>query len=175
MRKLIFSILLALAGDAFADSAYREPDLDAPLFNTAEVALAPEDRSRLATNIAAYIQRIGESAPRAQLDFAAQALGIALRLDPENRLAALVNSRLRRGLPAPADDVAADPKMVATDLHLHARAAKRAGGEDNGKVAGYLLELAAAIDPNSEAIARDLAFYRKAGHAADWSFVPADP
>ncbi len=169
-----FLVLALAASSALAAPTYHEPKLDPPLFDVTKVALAPPDRARIATNLASYIQGLGANPAQAQLDFAAQALGFALWLDPENRSASIVNSRLRRGLSVAAEGPFVDAKVIATDLHAQARAVKKAGGEDNDKVAGYLLELAVAINPENDDAAYDLSLFRRAGRAADWSFVETE-
>lgn len=170
-----FFLLLALAaGSALAAPTYHEPKLDPPLFDVSKVALAPQDRTRIATNLGSYVQRLGANPAQAQLDFAAQTLGFALWLDPENRSASILNSRLRRGLSVAAEGPFVDVKLISTDLHAQARAVKKVGGEDNDKVAGYLLELAVAINPENDDAAYDLSLFRRAGRAADWSFVETE-
>lgn len=76
---------------------YRRPSLDDPVFLTEGLTLDRDQVLALAEDIAALIVACPEHPDISNPEFQAQALGIALRLDPRNRAAVVANGQLDQG------------------------------------------------------------------------------
>lgn len=145
---------------------YRPPDLTTPVFDASQLSLETPVRARLATLLAAVVSEYD-----ATLD--AKILGIALRLDPANRAALAVAERRRKGdLP---DELAEKPpyprSAVSAYLAGQSFGLRTRGGPDNITLAGYLNDLAAAIDPANEIARNEKGLYRKKFAPPAWTFL----
>ena len=103
---LVMTLLAAWAGTCAAQQApgYREPDLDTPIF-AGNLRLDGAERQATATLLARYIRNEMKFTDRREQVMAAKLLGIALRLDPANKQAIIVNGILKTGRnPTPDGD-----------------------------------------------------------------------
>lgn len=145
---------------------YRPPDLTAPIFDVRQVSLDPAIRTRLATLLAAAVTEYD-----ATLD--AKILGIALRLDPLNRSALEAAERRRKGdLPDERPDNPAYPvATIAEYLAGQSLGLRTRAGADNITLAGYLNDLAVAIDPSNPIAQHEQQLYRRNFAPPAWSFL----
>ncbi len=159
-------VFLALGGSplrAQLSTVYEEPDLTTPVFAVDRLGLEPQARSALATVLAAGVTYFN-----ATLD--AKIIGVALRLDPQNRAAREAADCRQRGELPEARPGAPKPCPAATVLaYLTGQSAglRAKGGPDNLALAAYLSDIAADLDPHNPA-----ARYEKAT-CASLQFVPA--
>ncbi|MGB8354577.1 MAG: S16 family serine protease [Chthoniobacteraceae bacterium] len=167
---LLAALEMLLAPAAGAQDAYQEPNLAKPVFDVTKCSLTPEERARLATNLAVFVKNMPDTTPN-RMAFAEKALGIALLLDPENRTATIANGQLSHAQKLSKASPAADPALIATELQIKVRDLKKAGGADNLTVAGYLLELAFGINPTDEDVLYDMELLKRSGVKVDWSFA----
>lgn len=77
--------------------AYRRPSFDDPVFSPEGLTLDRDQVLALAENIATIVVGFSDRPEVADPVFQAHALGIALRLDPRNRLAVIANGQLDQG------------------------------------------------------------------------------
>ncbi len=145
---------------------FQPPDLTAPVFDVRQVSLEPAVRARLATLLAAVVTEYD-----ATLD--AKILGIALRLDPLNRDALAAAERRRKGeLPDERPEKTPyPPATVSGYLAGQSLGLRTRGGADNVTLAGYLNDLAVAVDPANAIALHEQSLYRKAYAPPAWTFL----
>ena len=107
--------------------------------------------------------------PAEKFTLARKMVGLALHLDPRNKTGIVVNGRLKSGV---VSKNAAEPTMGAaafsTLLVGRSEELVKAGGADNLRLAGYFLDLAVALDKDSDAAVYARELFKMDGHAADW-------
>ncbi|PTY02337.1 hypothetical protein DB346_09510 [Verrucomicrobia bacterium LW23] len=149
-----------------AESTYVPPDLTKQLFVTESLPISPDDRAALATATADYVRGLPNNATK-NAETSARFLGIALRLDSRNRNAIVTNGQLRRG----GATTASDPKFTASNyakqLVFAVKALKNAGDENSGKLATYLIDMAATADPGNE----DAIYFAESSAKPDWAAI----
>ncbi|MEZ0299228.1 MAG: hypothetical protein ACAI35_22465 [Candidatus Methylacidiphilales bacterium] len=157
----------AVPPPATTESSYNPPDTTKILFNAESLPLSPDDRSSLATATADYVRGMnGNSGKNAET--AARFLGIALRLDPRNRNAIITNGQLRRGAATTLNDPKFSPQAFAKQLIFAIKSLKNAGDENSGKLAVYLIDMAAMVDPSNE----DAVFFAESATTKpDWAAI----
>jgi hypothetical protein len=166
-------LVLSLAG-ARAQSAvgYVAPKVDEPLFEKADIALLEVDRSKLSSNLAAFVANtIKPKSNARQIQKARRMLGLALHLDPRNRTAVVTNFQFTRGLEPKEARADYGPATLAEILQAHARSLLLKGGDLNQLLAGYLLDCAVEIDASNETAVYELEMYKKDVAPVDWTPV----
>lgn len=145
---------------------YLEPHLEIMLFHPVAIGISEDSKDRMATALAQAVS--AGSFDEAHLAWSTRALGIALRLSPENRDAVVANGLLKRDgrMPKMAgefDAVQFVDKLLKAADHLKAN-----GGPDRLLLAGYLYSLAAeANSGHPDALFKLEIFSRD--HPIDWS------
>ncbi|MCP4847530.1 MAG: hypothetical protein GY899_06245 [Verrucomicrobiaceae bacterium] len=152
------------------EGGYDEPIVTKALFAGEEVAILAVDRDKLATNIAAFVvNSIKPDGKAAELDVATRLIGLALHLNPRNRIAVVANFQFKKGLSPKKVDPDYSPVTLAEVLQNRAVLLARRGGDINLMLAGYLLAAAVDIDPMNESAIYELEMYRKAVAEIDWT------
>lgn len=174
MRQLLGTLLgwTAVAGTICGAAVYNPPALTGG-FNGERCALTASDRAALATELAAQV-RAGNQRSQKHLFFSARALGVALRLDPDNRAAVTTQSLLKKGQTAKMIKAQYTAPQLADLLLKRSKYLRKQGGKDNEALAAYLLSLANDIAPANEDVAYEAEMARNRGTAADWHPIVGD-
>jgi len=149
---------------------YYEPIVTKPLFVVDDIAILAVDRDKLATNIATFVANSIKPGGNAdEIDTAARLIGLALHLDPRNRMAVVVNFQLKKGLAPRKVEAEYSPVTLAGLLQRKAEFIHKQGGDLNEMLAGFMLAAAVEIDPRNETAIYQLEMYRKAVAEIDWT------
>lgn len=152
------------------EEGYDEPIVTKALFADDEVAILAVDRDKLATNIAAFVvNSIQPDGKADEMDVAKRLIGLALHLNPRNRIAVVANFQFKKGLPPKKVDPDYSPVTLAEVLQNRAVLLAKRGGDLNLMLAGYMLAAAVDIDPRNETAIYELEMYRKAVAEIDWT------
>ena len=152
------------------ENGYDEPIVTKALFAGEEIAILAVDRDKLATNIAAFVVNSIKPDGKAEaLDTAKRLIGLALHLNPRNRIAVVANFQFKKGLAPKKVDPDYSPVTLAEVLQNRAVLLARRGGDLNLMLAGYMLAAAVDIDPRNESAIYELEMYRKAVAEIDWT------
>ena len=162
-----------LGATVFGDdkgAKYYEPIVIKPLFVADEIAILAVDRDKLATNIAAFVANSIKPGGNAEdIDTATRLIGLALHLDPRNRMAVVVNFQFKKGLAPRKVEAEYSPVTLAELLQRKAESIHKQGGDLNAMLAGFMLAAAVEIDPRNETAIYQLEMYRKAVAEIDWT------
>jgi hypothetical protein len=147
MRTLLL-LLLCLVLPVRAQSGYQRPDLDAPLFDTAALDLTGEQIAAILRDLNLIARNFPDTpvvTPRTR----SRALGIALRLKPDDRAAVVANGQLARGVrPVPLTcEVTPTPHGTAARLHEAAHPLVHSPSNATRQLALLLCDLAIELDP----------------------------
>ncbi len=144
---LVLILPFRLAGGQESAPAYLRPDLEAGLFDALSVPLAPggvEGVMRELRFIARNLPPGGGVTPEVR----SRALGIALRLRPDDRAAVVANGQLARGItPEPLEGVSATAAETGARLYKLAFPLLSAPEKAGRDLALYLLDLALTLNP----------------------------
>jgi hypothetical protein len=152
------------------ENGYDEPIVTKALFAGEEIAILAVDRDKLATNIAAFVVNSIKPDGKAEaLDTAKRLIGLALHLNPRNRIAVVANFQFKKGLAPKKVEPDYSPVTLAEVLQNRAVLLARRGGDLNLMLAGYMLAAAVDIDPRNESAIYELEMYRKAVAEIDWT------
>ena len=152
------------------ENGYDEPIVTKALFTGEEIAILAVDRDKLATNIAAFVVNSIKPDGKAQaLNTAKRLIGLALHLNPRNRIAVVANFQFKKGLAPKKVEPDYSPVTLAEVLQNRAVLLARRGGDLNLMLAGYMLAAAVDIDPRNESAIYELEMYRKAVAEIDWT------
>ena len=152
------------------EGEYDEPIVTKALFAGDEVAILAVDRDKLATNIAAFVvNSIKPDGKADELDVATRLIGLALHLNPRNRMAVVANFQFKKGLSPKKVEPEYSPVTLAELLQRKAELIHKRGGDLNEMLAGYMLAAAVDIDPRNETAIYQLEMYRKAVAEIDWT------
>ena len=152
------------------EGGYDEPIVTKALFAGEEIAILAVDRDKLATNIAAFVVNSIKPDGKAEaLDTAKRLIGLALHLNPRNRIAVVANFQFKKGLAPKKVEPDYSPVTLAEVLQNRAVLLARRGGDLNLMLAGYMLAAAVDIDPRNESAIYELEMYRKAVAEIDWT------
>ncbi len=170
---LALSLLAAappLAADA--QSGYVEPVVSEPLFAGEGIELLEVDRDKLASNIAAFVvNHIKPGDNARQMENARRFIGLALHLNPRNRVAVVANFQFKRGVAPKKIEPEYSAATLAEVLQSRAGSLVRRGGDLNLMLAGYMLAASVEIDPRNETAVYELEMYRKDVAEIDWTPV----
>jgi hypothetical protein len=146
MRTLLL-LLLCLALPVRAQSGYLRPDLDAPLFDTTALDLTGEQTVAILRELN-FIARNFPDTPGVTPLIRSHALGLALRLKPDDRTAVVANGQLaRRVRPAPLPcETTPTPSGTALRLHQSALPLLHSSSNATRRLALLLCDLAIQID-----------------------------
>jgi len=147
MRTLL--LLLLFPGlPAGAQSAYQRPDLAAPLFDAAALDLTEEQTAAILRELNLLARNFPDE-PAVTSRIRSHALGLALRLEPDDRAAVIANGQLARGIrPAPlSGEVSLPPSGAAARLLDAACPLIHAPSNATRQLALLLCDLAIQIDP----------------------------
>lgn len=165
---LAAAIPFALPAAGQVSAPYQEPDLKTSVFDPARTGFDPITCQRVSSMLALNVTHYD-----AVLD--AKMLGVALRLDPGNRLARGVNESRKQG---GFHDRTARPPAGSNPARYFAGLADGLalkGGADNTTLAGFLMEIAAAIAPSDEGVHRLKDGFDRTHAPAVWGFVASIP
>lgn len=173
-RHTLFALplLLMLAASGLAQEAqpYREPDLELSIFG-GELRLDPAEQRAAATLLARYVRNELKFAAVGDYATAAKLLGIALRLDPTNKQAVIVNGTLKAGRkPAPEDDPRWTGKECMAQIRRCAAVASRMPGKPDKMLAAYLYSALITLQTTDDDVF-ELEMLAKVGIKPDWRFA----
>jgi hypothetical protein len=162
---------------------YVEPILEPHVFKFEDVGMAEIERRQYAENLAAFALLVvaekhadGDGklsgVPQEKFDLARKLVGLALHLDPRSRPAVIANGRLKTGV---VPKKSANPSMTsgsfASLLVGRSEELRKAGGEDNLRLAGCFLDLAVALDPASDDAIYAYETFKLDGNKANWNGI----
>lgn len=168
---------------AVRNARYVEPVVEPGVFKFDDLGMAEIERRQYAENLAAFaLLAVAEKhadeegkltgVPQEKYDTARKLVGLALHLDPRSRPAVVANGRLKTGV---VPKKSAEPSMTAGSfaslLVGRAEELRKAGGEDNLRLAGCFLDLAVALDPSSDNAIYAFETFKLDGHKANWSGI----
>ncbi len=163
---------LAMAAGVFAQSGYVEPVVTTPLFAGEEIEILEVDRDKLASSIAAFVvNQIKPGDNARKLKNARRLIGLALHLNPRNRIAVVANYQFKRGVIPKKIEAEYSPATLAEVLQARADTLMLRGGDLNLLLAGYMLAAAVEIDLTNETAVYKLEMYRKDVAEIDWTPV----
>lgn len=155
-----------LAGD------YVEPAINRRLFSQG-LSMLGSERNDYANNLTAYAVNnlLRKKANQESLDLARQVIGLALHLSPRNKKALIANAQLRRNVMPKAVVADYDSTVFAKLLMTRSVLLEKQPGKHNAKVARYLIDLAAKIDPRNEDATYEAELRRIDHGEPDWPLV----
>lgn len=146
------SILACAACFSFAplaQAAYQAPNWNLIPYDPNRTSLSTQERSQLADALSEYARGIsGDTATEDALR--AKAIGLALRLDPDNKSAVILNGKFKRG-----NKTSAEASSITREnlIKMFLMQVKKMQGETTGQdasAAAYILDFLSAIDPSNE-------------------------
>jgi hypothetical protein len=144
---LVGLVFVFFTGSTYA-ATYVEPNLTGSLFDVSKTSITEPERELIATYLAGYVRSL-DIGKDLNLASSARALGIALRIHPENRSAVVANAQLRMGnQPKPESGYKA--QEAARYLQEISLRLQKQGGQDSAALATYLVVLASMMDAANE-------------------------
>ena len=148
---------------------YRRPSLDQPVFYREGLSLDKDQVSDLATALASVVCNFPEQGAVLKPDFKACVLGVALRLDPRNRIAVVANSQFDAGQTPKPSDAFTDFAAVSRLLDQLAPLLLGQDATTDDKALGlYLADILWQLDPSTGA-AQQYVKLHDSGRGADWT------
>ena len=195
-HKFRIALVAAICGSAFVsplsgqasppavrNARYVEPVVEPAVFKFDDLGMAEIERRQYAENLAAFaLLAVAEKhadaegkltgVPQEKYDMARKLVGLALHLDPRSRPAIVANGRLKNGV---VPKKSAEPSMAsgsfASLLVGRSEELRKAGGEDNLRLAGCFLDLAVALDPTNDDAIYAFETFKLDGHKVNWSGI----
>lgn len=146
---------------------YQQPDLAAQIFNAQKLQITAEQRHAIADALAGYARDHSRNARERGL--ASRMLGIALRVEPQNRSAVVLNARLARAEFPEAPST--QPVNLAQQLVPMAQQCQAAKSPDDQALAGYLYAIVLSIDPKNDEAIYQSEMLRQAGVKVRWDWA----
>ena len=165
-------MLIVLVGRVWGEgpAAYKSPELTTDIFQ-GELTVGKGELKKTATALAGFVRNGLPLSTKSDYQTAARLLGVALRLDPENREALIADGELSNGM-APKHNAAWSKDAALKQIHSIAEAAKSAKGKGDPMLAAYLYSAAALAAPNDEDTYQ-AQLLKKSGHVVDWKWADA--
>ena len=155
--------------------AYVPPDLNVSIFDAQKLKLPLAQRREAAQALSDHVLTVLPLDKPEGLQMAARMLGIALRLDPDNRSAVVANARLRRGEPpAPTTMPSASQpaaRQLAARLVPVAQACQASESADDRALAAYLYALVLLADPSNDDATYQSERLSQAGVRPSWAWA----
>jgi hypothetical protein len=167
LAKFIRLAALTMIATTVSAAEYTPPDVSKAGFVPDACKLTLATRQKIASELSNAV-RNGNTKNQQHLHFGARALGVALRLDSENKGAVVTNSMLRKGQ-TPRIAAGMKGKDFAALLVKEGAALKGQRGKDNAALFGMLMSLANDIDPQNEDAAFELEMLSNKGAAPNWT------
>lgn len=116
------------------------------------IGMMDAEREEYADNLAglAVMQLRVHKFSKQSLDQARRMVALALHLSPRNKRAVVVNAQLGRDMRPEQPEIDYQPKSFARLILKRAELLKKQEGNGNLELGGYLLSLAAELNPKSE-------------------------
>ncbi len=162
-------LLLVTSAWGAERSLYKAPDLKAAIFG-GELTVDKAERVKTATALAGLVRNELRFFGHKPYGTAARVLGIALRLDPENHDAVVVNSELENGRPTKPKGVKWSKDDALKEIRRLAKAAEKGKGKGDRTLAAYLYAAMTMIVPSDDD-AYALEMLKKDGITLDWSWA----
>lgn len=171
------AILAVMTAQTTADESpqsfpWDAPEVAASVFSR-ELGLLDSEREEYATNLATLASNhlATAKASPASLADARRMLGLALHLSPRNKRAVVVNFQLSKGVLPEIVEGNYSPTVFARLILTRGQLLAKQGGDDNHKLARYLIQLAAELDPKNEDAVYASEVQRLDHGAVDWSAI----
>ena len=137
---LLLPIGMTMADDS---TSYVPPVVEARAFDFDKVRLLDVERKKFATNLAGYVvndmnARHTNAKSKRKLDNARKLIGLALQLDPRNRVALVANYQLKRGVVPKTVEVDYQAASLSRLLLAKAELMTKTGDSQNLSLAGFL-------------------------------------
>ncbi len=150
---------------------YRRPLLDDPLFNPEGLTLDKDQTIDLANMIASLVINFPKDEVVNSHEFRAQALGIALRMDPRNRTAVVANGQFDAGQSPRPEKEGARLQSTWNYLDEWVKLLHSRDASSDDKILGrYLGDLTRRIRPE-EGFSPEFAKLHRSADSVDWSRV----
>lgn len=154
---------------------YRRPSMDDPIFNREGLTLDRDQVSALAEDLALLVVDFPDHPEISQPEFQAQALGIALRLDPRNRNAVVANGQLDQGQKIKPATSTPDLYQLWARLNVWAKALHSPDATPDDKALGlYIGDLARRVRPG-DGFSEEFAKLHPGDLASAWTRVLPPP
>ena len=119
---------------------------------TADLGMIDSERDDYATNLATAASNhiAAAKASPASLAEGRKIIALALQLSPRNKRAVVVNFQLAKGILPEVVESNYSPPVLARLILMRGQVLTQQGGAENLKLARYLTQLAAELDPKNE-------------------------
>ena len=119
---------------------------------TADLGMIDSERDDYATNLATAASNhiAAAKASPASLAEGRKIIALALQLSPRNKRAVVVNFQLAKGILPEVVEGNYSPPVLARLILMRGQVLTQQGGAENLKLARYLTQLAAELDPKNE-------------------------
>ena len=170
-------------GPGAAHARYVEPVIEPVVFKFDDLGMAEIERRQYAENLAAFaLLAVAEKhadeegklsgVPQEKYDMARKLVGLALHLDPRSRSGVIANGRLKAGVvPKKSAEASMTAGSFASLLVGRASELRKAGGEDNLRLAGCFLDVAVALDPANDDVIYAFETFKLDGHRPNWKGI----
>ena len=173
---LLASLLLQVGGvEGSEPTEYRPATIEKGVFSGGNLAMLEHEKSGIANQLSTHV--INELAPRVEkrdriaTRLAERMIGLALNLDPQNRIATAANVELGRGIAPATIDAEYSVEVRSQLLVTRAGLLREAEDVSSRVLAGFLLEIAVEINPrNEDAVYQFEMFKLDIGHP-DWGIL----
>lgn len=98
-------------------------------------------------------------------------MALAFELSPRVKTTVVINHQFKKGMTAKHYHPEVTQRTLASVMQLRAGQLRDEGGEENLLLAGCLLDLAVALDPQNEDAIFSLELMRMDGNAPDWKRI----
>ena len=155
---------------------WEAPQVEVSAFSR-DLGMLDTERDEYATNLAVLAGNgvAKEQASAASLADARRMLALALHLSPRNKRALVVNFQLSRGLLPEQAEGNYSAQVFARLMLTRGQLLDQQGGAENRKLARYLIQLAAEMDPKNEDAIYTSEVQRLDHGAPDWSEMILSP
>ncbi|QQL44258.1 hypothetical protein [Sulfuriroseicoccus oceanibius] len=164
---------------------YIVPEQNGEVFSAEGLGMIMAEREEYSRNLAATAnQLLRESAlsddgelqvdakkAEAMMPLVNRLMALAVELSPRTKATIVINHQLKKGLVAKHYKPEVQPRTLASLMQMRATRLLDEGGAENIHLAGCLLDLAVALDPQNEDAIFGLELLRMDGHAPDWAKI----
>jgi len=164
---------------------YIAPELNGEVFSANGLGMIMAEREEYSRNLAATANlllresaladggdlRIDGAKARPLMPLVNRLMALAFELAPRVKATVVINHQLKNGLVAKHYQPEVKPRALASLMQMRAARLLADGGAENVLLAGCLLDLAVALDPQNEDAIFGLELMRMDGQAPDWSKI----
>jgi hypothetical protein len=163
------------AGEEGKTFEWQGPKVVASIFSS-DLGMLDSERDEYATNLAVHAsnQVASHKASPGSLTVARRILALALQLSPRNKRAVVLNFQLSKGALPEHREASYSVPVLARLILTRGQLLFKQAGDENQKLARYLIQVAAEMDPENEDAVYASEIQRLDHGPVDWSAI-TDP